>query len=80
MESFPESPGTANVIIKAFISGGQFALPLLVGVIVSTGAWYGWTFILAIVILLINAVFLFNKPFPSQQVKEVPSEEEMSII
>jgi len=49
-------------------------------VIVSTGAWYGWTFILAIVILLINAVFLFNKPFPSQQVKEVPSEEEMSII
>jgi len=77
MESFPESPGTANVIIKAFISGGQFALPLLVGVIVSTGAWYGWTFILAIVILIVNAVFLFNKPFPSQEVKQSPENDEI---
>jgi MFS family permease len=77
MESFPESPGTANVIIKAFISAGQFALPLMVGLIVSQGAWYGWTFILAIVIVVINGIFLFNKPFPSQQVKVEPNKEEI---
>lgn len=46
MESFPESPGTANVIIKAFISAGQFALPLIVGLLISTGAWYGWSFVI----------------------------------
>lgn len=74
MESFPESPGTANVIIKAFISAGQFALPLMVGLIVSTGMWYGWTFILAIVIFLVNGIYLFNKPFPDQKVAETNTE------
>lgn len=66
MESFPESPGTANVIIKAFISAGQFALPLMVSFIVSKNLWYGWTFVLAIVIFLINGLYLFKKPFPDQ--------------
>lgn len=67
MESFPESPGTANIIIKAFISAGQFALPLMVGLIVSTNMWYGWTFILAIIIFVVNGIYLFNKPFPDKE-------------
>ena len=28
MEAFPRSPGTANILIKAFVSSGQFLLPL----------------------------------------------------
>ncbi|MGX7419785.1 MFS transporter [Carnobacterium gallinarum] len=75
MESFPESPGTANVIIKAFISAGQFALPLMVGFIVSTGMWYGWTFVLAIVIFLVNGIYLFNKPFPDQKAADSETAE-----
>ncbi|MGY3704056.1 MFS transporter [Vagococcus martis] len=71
MESFPESPGTANVIIKAFISAGQFALPLMVGFIVSQNLWYGWTFVLSIAIFIINGIYLYNKPFPKQQAEQV---------
>lgn len=67
MESFPKSPGTANVIIKAFISGGQFALPLIIGVLAATGAWYGWSFIVAIVILGANALYLMKRPFPNHK-------------
>ncbi|RRK10177.1 MFS transporter [Lactiplantibacillus garii] len=58
MEMFPESKGTANVIIKAFISVGQFGLPLLVSFLVAGNYWYGWSFILCIVVLLANLIFM----------------------
>lgn len=80
MESFPESPGTANVIIKAFISAGQFALPLIVGLLISTGAWYGWSFVIAIAIFVANAIYLFNKPFPDQKGKAVNEEAELEEV
>lgn len=58
MEMFPDSKGTANVIIKAFVSGGQFILPLLISMIVSLNLWYGWSFILCIAILILNLLFM----------------------
>ncbi|WP_318764769.1 MFS transporter [Lactiplantibacillus carotarum] len=58
MEMFPESKGTANVIIKAFISVGQFGLPLLVSFLVAGNYWYGWSFILCIVVLIANLIFM----------------------
>ncbi|AVK61445.1 MFS transporter [Lactobacillus sp. CBA3605] len=58
MEMFPNAKGTANVIIKAFISVGQFGLPLLVSFLVAGKYWYGWSFILCIVVLVINLIFL----------------------
>jgi len=58
MEMFPESKGTANVIIKAFISVGQFGLPLFVSFLVAGKYWYGWSFILCIAVLVINLFFL----------------------
>lgn len=58
MEMFPESKGTANVIIKAFISVGQFGLPLLVSFLVAGKYWYGWSFILCIVVLVANLIFM----------------------
>lgn len=39
MEMFPDSKGTANVIIKAFISVGQFGLPLFVSFLVAGNYW-----------------------------------------
>lgn len=50
MEMFPDSKGTANVIIKAFISVGQFGLPLFVSFLVAGNYWYGWSFIFCIVV------------------------------
>ena len=41
MEAFPRSPGTANILIKAFVSE----------------LWFGWSFMIAAGIMFINALF-----------------------
>ncbi|WP_038903425.1 MFS transporter [Dickeya zeae] len=64
MEAFPNSPGTANILIKAFVSGGQFLLPLVISVLVWANLWFGWSFLLAAGIMMLNAVCLFRYPFP----------------
>ncbi|MCO7261584.1 MFS transporter [Dickeya zeae] len=64
MEAFPDSPGTANILIKAFISGGQFLLPLVISILVWADLWFGWSFLLAASIMMLNAVCLFRYPFP----------------
>ena len=47
IESYPESASTVTVLLKAFISAGQFLLPLFIGMLVVMNAWYGWSFIAA---------------------------------
>lgn len=64
MESFPKTASTANIILKAFISGGQFLLPLIISFLVAADLWYGWSFIIAAVILVANAIYLIKRPFP----------------
>ncbi|MFT8871818.1 MAG: MFS transporter [Sporolactobacillus sp.] len=68
MEAFPNSASSANVIIKAFISGGQFLLPLIISFIVASNLWFGWSFIICIVIFVLNGIYLFNRKFPPMQV------------
>lgn len=78
MEMFPEEKGTANVIIKAFISGGQFLLPLMVSFLVASQAWFGWSFILCIAILGLNLVFVLiagKFPVPGADVKAAAEED-----
>ncbi|WP_318505057.1 MFS transporter [Bacillus sp. T3] len=65
MESFPKSAGTANVIIKAFISGGQFALPMIIGFIINNDLYYGISFIIPLAIFALNGIFLAKMKFPS---------------
>ncbi|WJV61148.1 MFS transporter [Pectobacteriaceae bacterium C52] len=64
MEAFPNSPGTANILIKAFVSCGQFLLPMVISVLVWANLWFGWSFLTAAGIMLLNAVCLFRHPFP----------------
>ncbi|ECQ4807773.1 MFS transporter [Salmonella enterica] len=64
MEAFPRSPSTANILIKAFVSGGQFLLPMIISLLVWANMWFGWSFLLAGAIMLINALFLLRCPFP----------------
>ncbi|TZE81104.1 MFS transporter [Calorimonas adulescens] len=81
MESYPKAKGTMNVLIKAFISGGQFLLPLIVAFIVSNNMWYGYSFILCIVILVINGIFIAKVPFPPHTAEEAAKEGlEASVI
>lgn len=66
MESFPKKAGTANVLLKAFIQIGQFGLPFMVVALTNANAWYGWSFVLAVAIFAVNAIFLLKRPFPDQ--------------
>jgi permease len=65
IESYPESASTVTVLLKAFISAGQFLLPLFIGVLVMMNAWYGWGFIVAAVILALNFVIMLKMGFPA---------------
>ncbi|GEO68349.1 MFS transporter [Levilactobacillus acidifarinae] len=71
MEMYPQHKGAANVTIKAFVSAGQFILPLIISLIVANGLWYGWSFMLCSVILVLNVIFLlvFSR-FPARQVAQ----------
>ena len=64
IESYPESASTVTVLLKAFISAGQFLLPLFIGVLVMMNAWYGWSFIVAAVILALNFVIMLKMGVP----------------
>ena len=64
MEAFPRKPGPANIIVKAFIQAGQFLLPIIVGFLVIRGIWYGWSFMMLVVLLVLNLLFIMTRKFP----------------
>ena len=80
-ECFPNASGSANVAIKAFISAGQFLLPWIISFLISNNLYYGWSFILCIIIFVINGFFILKLPFPafkaSENNKEVSKEEKV---
>ncbi|OCG35131.1 MFS transporter, partial [Gilliamella sp. Gris3-2] len=63
-ECFPNSCGTASVLIKAFISMGSLVLPFIVVFCHKYQIWYGWFFCGFVAYLIVNALFLFPKQFP----------------
>lgn len=75
IESYPESASTVTVLLKAFISAGQFLLPLFIGILVAMDAWYGWSFIVAAAILLINLPLMMKMSYPSMNPAEEAKEE-----
>ncbi|WAD32273.1 MFS transporter [Citrobacter braakii] len=72
MEAFPRSPGTANILIKAFVSIGQFLLPMIISLLVWAELWFGWSFLVAATVMLINGVFLFRCRFPAHPGDQAP--------
>lgn len=69
MEAFPRSPGTANVLIKAFISAGQFLLPMIISLLVWAEIWFGWSFLAAAAIMMLNGLFLLRCTFPPHRAR-----------
>ncbi|MGX7107428.1 MFS transporter [Hutsoniella sourekii] len=78
MESFPKNAGTANVLIKAFVQIGQFILPLIIGIITTNNMWFGWSFVIAAIALVVNMLVMWRLPFPDGKdgTEEVVAEEE----
>ena len=83
-ECFPETPGSANVAIKAFMSAGQFVLPWIISFLISNNLYYGWSFILCLIIFVVNGIFMLKLPFPEfkavESIKAVKEETNTSKV
>lgn len=57
-ELFPQQTGSANVLLKACMSLGQFVLPLIVSLLVLKRLWFGWNILLCLGLISFNAIVL----------------------
>lgn len=71
LECFPKTPGTATVIIKAFIATGGIMLPIIIAFFVNRNMFYGNTFFLIAAMYFLNGLFLFTRKFPKANEIEV---------
>lgn len=72
VEAYPEEKinSALSVLNKAFISLGQFILPFLTRFLLSHHLFFGWTFIMCTVFLMLNMVFLYYVNFPPLTTKK----------
>ncbi|MBA1394784.1 MFS transporter, partial [Lactobacillus sp. XV13L] len=59
-----DTQGAANVLLKAFMSAGEFLLPLLIANLDAQKLWYGWSFLMAAGLLVLNFILLNRQQFP----------------
>ncbi|MGT2933122.1 MFS transporter [Streptococcus catagoni] len=82
VESFEEHHNNSalSVLNKAFISMGQFFLPIVTSFLLKNHFYFGWTFLFVILTLIINVFFIVKLPFPKDKVKEKnkPSTEQLA--
>ncbi|MDJ0090994.1 MFS transporter [Pantoea allii] len=71
MEAFPDSASRANVLIKAFVSAGQFLLPFIISLLIWADLWFGWSFVLAAALMMMSGIYLIKMPFPDHRVQNV---------
>lgn len=74
MEAFPQKSGSANVMVKAFISIGAtilplaiFFLPLAIFFLAEHDLFYGMAFFVPALIYLVNVLMLWTLPFPNHR-------------
>ncbi|WP_413627507.1 MFS transporter [Fructilactobacillus vespulae] len=61
-----DGEGQGTVLLKAFMSAGEFILPIIVSFLFVNHFWYGWSFILMAFLLILNSIYLFPLKFPQQ--------------
>ncbi|MFR0592313.1 MFS transporter [Limosilactobacillus mucosae] len=57
--------GAYTILIKAFVSIGEFILPILVTILANQGMWFGWSFMSMVVLLAINFCLILPLKFPA---------------
>lgn len=57
--------GAYTILIKAFVSIGEFILPILVTILANQGMWFGWSFMAMVLLLAINFCLLIPLKFPA---------------
>lgn len=58
------SSSASNVFIKAFMSLGEFILPLVIAMLETKSLWFGWSFIGTLLVLVANLFVLRGVTFP----------------
>lgn len=76
MEAFPKSPGSASILTKAAIAAGQSVLPIIMGIVMVTNSYYGWSFFFCCAILVLNALVVLKMPFPNHKQVETETDQE----
>lgn len=56
--------GAYTILIKAFVSVGEFILPILVTILAGQGMWFGWSFMAMVILLAINFCLILSLKFP----------------
>ncbi|WP_144530020.1 MFS transporter [Peribacillus simplex] len=74
-EMFPESAGSASVMVKAFGSLGATILPFLILFLTRNQLFYGFAFLLPAVIYFMNMIFMLSASFPKSKSDAVSHEE-----
>lgn len=64
MECFPKTPGTATVLVRGFMSVGAALLPFIIAFFSNKNMFYGYTFFIMAIVLLLNGLFLLSTKFP----------------
>lgn len=80
MESFPKAQGTANIMIKAACSVGQLLFPFLVSFILLKKFYFGYSFLVLVAILVVNAVIMQRVTFPPLSSKQEEETEEVVVF
>lgn len=70
IECFPKTPGTATVVVKAFIAVGGIILPVIIAFFANRNMFYGYTFFVIALIIFLNGLFLLTRKFPKANVVE----------
>ncbi|MDQ0880870.1 MFS transporter [Peribacillus sp. V2I11] len=76
-EMFPESAGSASVMVKAFGSLGATILPFMILFLTTNQLFYGFAFVLPAVIYFMNTFFVLSASFPKSKSDAVSNEEDL---
>lgn len=79
-ELFPNHAAEATVLLRSFITIGQFLFPLGVAIIIANDLWYGWTFAILLVLLGLNAVMIFMRKDLGHRGTAKMTEEELKEV
>jgi MFS family permease len=77
IECFPKTPGTATVVIKAFIAIGGIMLPIIIAFFADRNMFYGYTFFLIALVFSLDGLFLLTRKFPKANQIEASNDGEV---
>lgn len=78
MEILVQSSGLASILSKLCIAIAQYILPVMVTFWASNGLWFGWTFVICIVLLVVISLLLTKLPFAT--VTEAKAETAADVV